>query len=118
MFGFKKAKPEAVNPFDPKVSAYDGRDKPVNDQLREARIGLINVRNYFVGRMNKGDPLFDQWMVDALEASQEGLKNLDKLEDALGVPESTREEINTLLIKRMNFKFGDSDLEPSENQDY
>lgn len=117
MFGFGKKKKET----DPKVSAHEDKEFPTNHQLREARIGLIGVRNYIVGRMNNGDPLFDQWMVDALELSQAGLHNLDKLEDALGVRncEEIRKEVNKLLITRMNFTMNPTEPKtPSDNQSY
>jgi len=50
--------------------------------LRDARIAFQDQVDYWDTRMFYGDPLFDQWMVDALEASKEGLLALDKLETA------------------------------------
>lgn len=102
-----------------KLTAYGKEEFPVNHQLREARIGLIGVRNYIVGRENRGDPLFDQDLVDMKEISARMLHDLDELEEALELVDSTRDEVNKLLITRMKLeRIGKIGTEASDNQKY
>lgn len=48
----------------------------------EIRRGFQSLLDYWDSRIRIGDPLFDQWMHDAREASIEGLALMDKLEEA------------------------------------
>lgn len=55
--------------------------KKKKPSLKEARFAFEGIVAYWEGRMAKGDPLFDQWMVDALEAAQDGIAVLDRLQE-------------------------------------
>lgn len=102
-----------------KLTAYGNEEYPVNHQLREARIGLIGVRNYIVNRENQGDPLFDQSLVDIKEISSRMLHDLDKLEYVMGLNNMKRDEVNKLLVTRLKpINVGVKGTEPSENQEY
>jgi hypothetical protein len=61
---------------------FGKRKASTRPTLRDARQAFQEQVDYWETRMFYGDPLFDQWMVDALEASKEGLAALDKLEEA------------------------------------
>lgn len=49
---------------------------------KEIRAGLQEHLDYWDRRILAGDPLFDQWMVDAYEATKEALAAMDKMEAA------------------------------------
>ena len=59
------------------------RHRRATSTLRDARRALQAQVDYWETRIFYGDPLFDQWMVDALGAARDGVTALDKLE-ALG----------------------------------
>lgn len=49
---------------------------------KDARRMFQEQVDYWEGRMSLGDPLFDQWMVDAYEAARDGLRVMDRLQEA------------------------------------
>lgn len=62
---------------------------------QEIRAGLQEYLDYWDRRILLGDPLFDQWMVDAYEATKKGLEAMDALEEA-GIP-TGKDEIKSKL---------------------
>jgi hypothetical protein len=55
--------------------------RPKHATLRDAREAFQRDLDYWNTRRFNGDPLFDQWMVDAVEADENGLAMLNWLED-------------------------------------
>ena len=62
---------------------------------KEIRAGLQEHLDYWDRRILAGDPLFDQWMVDAYNATKEALAAMDKME-AAGIDTGKDEIVSSL----------------------
>jgi hypothetical protein len=62
------------------------------ESLEEALESVEEVVDYFQNRVNLGDPLFDQWMVDAFDSAKLAHSEIKKLINALHGSEENENE--------------------------
>lgn len=78
---------DCSNTYTPKLVEIDSGRPGVKPGSRASIENAIEsaeaITAYFENRIAMGDPLFDQWMVDALDASREASKNLKKIVKAM-----------------------------------